>query len=66
MLCIPPSASNSGLAYLHYGRTILNATQPRVAWDTLGVWVWMAIFGVLFLVGLALIWWSSSQMQGST
>jgi len=37
-----------------------------VAWDTLGVWVWMAIFGVLFLVGLALIWWSSSQMQGST
>jgi len=43
-----------------------DATQPRVAWDTLGVWVWMAIFGVLFLVGLALIWWSSSQMQGST
>ncbi len=42
-----------------------DATRPRVAWDTLGVWVWMALFGVLFLVGLALIWWSSSQMQGA-
>jgi hypothetical protein len=43
---------------------IADATRPQVAWDALGVWVWLALFAVLFLVGLALIWWSSSQMQG--
>jgi 5-deoxy-glucuronate isomerase len=33
---IAVSPANSGLAYLHYGRTILNATQPRVAFATEG------------------------------
>jgi hypothetical protein len=41
-----------------------DATQTRVVWDMPGVWVWMALFAVLFLVGLGLIWWSSSQMLG--
>lgn len=43
---------------------IADATQQRVAWSAPGVWVWMGLFAMLFLVGLALIWWSSSQMQG--
>ncbi len=43
---------------------IANATQPQVDWGAFGVWVWMGLFAALFLVGLAMIWWSSGQMQG--
>ena len=43
---------------------IADATQIRVAWGAPGVWVWLASFAMLFLIGLALIWWSSGQMQG--
>jgi hypothetical protein len=44
---------------------IADATQLRVTWDAPGVWVWLGAFSMLFVIGLALIWWSSSQMQGS-
>jgi MFS family permease len=43
---------------------IADATQPPVDWQGWGIWVWMGLFAALFLVGLAMIWWSSSQMQG--
>jgi hypothetical protein len=42
---------------------IADTTQPRVSWGAAGVWVWMGLFAGLFLVGLALMWWSSSQRQ---
>jgi hypothetical protein len=42
---------------------IADATQPRVSWGAPGVWAWIGLFAGLFLVGLALIWWSSSQRQ---
>jgi hypothetical protein len=45
---------------------IADADQPRVAWDALGVWVWTGVFAALFVIGLALVWWSSSTMQGQT
>jgi MFS family permease len=45
---------------------IADATQPRVAWDAIGVWVWLGLFAALFVIGLALIWWSSSPTQGET
>lgn len=43
-----------------------DATRTLVNWGDPGVWVWMGLFAALFLVGLALIWWSSSQMLGGT
>lgn len=62
-LALGVSYSVLGLFTL-FSVVIADATQPRVDWDAFGVWVWMGLFATLFLVGLAMIWWSSSQMQG--
>ena len=36
-----------------------DAALLHVNWAAPGVWVWCSLFGGLFLLGLALIWWSS-------
>lgn len=48
-----------------FGVIIAGAVAPGVAWTSPGVWLWLALFGLLFLAGLALIWWSSSAREGA-
>jgi hypothetical protein len=49
-----------------FGALIADADQHEVSWSAPGVWLWCGLFAILFLVGLALIWWSSGLMQGGT
>jgi hypothetical protein len=40
---------------------IADASQHAVNWSAPGVWLWLASFGLEFVLGLALIAWSSDQ-----
>jgi hypothetical protein len=53
------AASALGLLAI-FGLVIGDAARHTVAWGRPGVWVWLALFGAFFLIGLALVWWSSS------
>jgi hypothetical protein len=47
-----------------FGVLIADADQHVVTWSAPGVWMWCGLFAILFLAGLALIWWSSGLMLG--
>ncbi len=42
---------------------IADAGQQLVNWSAPGAWLWLAIFGLEFVLGLALIGWSSSARE---
>ena len=44
-----------------FGLIIIDAARHTVAWGSLGVWLWLAIFAVYFALGLGLIWWSGAR-----
>jgi hypothetical protein len=58
-----------GLAYTVLGLfsvfsvLIADASQGRVDWSAPGVWLWLAIFVVEFVIGLGLIGWSSNARE---
>jgi hypothetical protein len=64
-LTLGVAASALGLLAI-FGLIIGDASRHTVPWGSPGTWLWLALFGILFIVGLALIWWSSSAPTGTT
>ena len=58
-----------GLAYTVFGLfslfsvLIADAGRNAVEWSAPGAWLWFALVGVEFVLGLALIGWSSDQRE---
>ena len=48
-----------------FGLMLTDAQQHRVAWTSAGTLAWLALFGLYFIIGLTLIWWSSSERAGA-
>ncbi|MCC7358768.1 MAG: hypothetical protein IT317_04795 [Anaerolineales bacterium] len=59
-LALGLSAAALGLLAV-FGLVIVNASRHTVAWTNPGVWLWLALFGVYFALGLGLIWWSGAR-----
>ncbi len=54
--------ATAGLGVLAiFSVVITNARTQTVDWGRVGVWVWLALFGLYLLIGLVLIWWSTSR-----
>jgi hypothetical protein len=43
-----------------FGVAIVDAARRSVVWDSPGVLLWLALLGIHFVTGLALVWWSST------
>jgi len=63
-LTLGVAASAIGL-FAIFGVAIVDARQGTVAWGSPGVWLWLALFGVEFAAGLAVIWWSSARSEAA-
>ena len=59
-LALGAAAAGLGLLAI-FGLIIIDAARHTVAWGSLGVWLWLAIFAVYFALGLGLIWWSGAR-----
>lgn len=65
----PSERLSLGLAYSTlglfavFGTVIVDASRQRVDWYAPGVWLWMGLLLAQFLLGLALIWWSSNPRE---
>ena len=46
-----------------FGVVIVDSRTHSVAWGAPGTWLWLAIFGASFAMGLSLIWWASSTRE---
>lgn len=63
-LTLGVAASGMGLLAL-FGLVIVDAAQHTVGWTRPGVWAWLALFAVYFVLGLALIWWSGRAPEAA-
>lgn len=63
-LALGVAASALGLLAI-FGVLIVNASRQTVVWSRLGVWAWLALFGLYFVMGLALIGWSAGERGGA-
>jgi len=54
--------ATSGLGGLAiFGVLMTDAATHKVDWGRVGVWAWLGLFGLYFVIGLVLIGWSSSR-----
>ncbi len=58
---------NSALGlFALFGTVIADAARHSISWSGLGVEVWLVLFALEFILGLALIWWSSNPREAAS